>query len=242
MNFVEDCFKSLSDLGVQIQQAEERHRKEFLSQESPAYNNARIMIDGLVSSIFLKADEPIKLITPEGEYQLLIGASFVRTHLLLDGIILNGHIVDSHCLLRKQLEQLARLQELESQTVDKLKKKTPNIKNAGDGSGPVYGAQSEVAHFSLPEVGYSLLATLSCGTHSRVTAQPSFTRNSVFAMNSRLFIGVKFAAWFIARLIRWYPEKNFESLQKQFCAAVECAVEAKIITKNEHWLDAGKQP
>jgi hypothetical protein len=233
MNFADDCLKSLSDLGVQIQQAEERHRQEFASQESTAYNTARIMIDGLISSIFLKTDEAIIGITPEGEYQLLIGVSFIRTHLFLNNVILDGHIVDSHCLLRKQLEQLARLQELESQTVGELKKKTPNIKNAGAVFGRIYGAQSEVAHFSHPEVGYSLLTTLSCSGHSRVTALPSFSLNSVYAMNSRLFHGIQFAAWFIERLTRWYPKRNHEALQKQFCAAFESAVEAKIITTNE---------
>ncbi|QTN31247.1 hypothetical protein HZ994_02510 [Akkermansiaceae bacterium] len=203
MNIVEDAIKSLADLGVEVEKAKNRHRREFTANEGDDYNIARIFVDGLIASIFLKTNKPIQGITPEGEYQILIGASFVRTHALLHDLILDGHIIDSHCLLRKQLEQLARLQELETKSVSQLRGKTPNIKNAISGiAGTIYGAQSKIAHFADTEVGYSLLETHNFDDHSRVSALPSYSENSVFCMNSRLFLAVQFAAWFVDKLTR----------------------------------------
>ncbi|MBB5353902.1 hypothetical protein HNR46_004167 [Haloferula luteola] len=234
MNSVEDAFKSLADLGCEIEAAEKVHRKKFLAEETEEYNSSRCLVDGLISSIYLKTNEPISNVSPESEYQLLVGASFIRTHLLLHNLILNGQIIDSHCLLRKQLEQLARLQELEEKTITELgTKKTPNVSKAGDGTlGRIYGAQSQVAHFSDPEVGSSLLNVVPNTDHARVTALPVYTMNSVYAMNSRLFLAIQFSSWFISKLIRWYPKKNFDLLQEQFVIAAETCVAAGIINKN----------
>lgn len=234
MNIAEDAIKSLADLGVEVEKAKNRHRRAFTSNEEDDYNMARILVDGLIASIFLKTNKPIKGITPEGEYQILIGASFIRTHALLNDLILDGHVIDSHCLLRKQLEQLARLQELETKSVSQLCGKTPNIKNAIGGlCGAIYGAQSKIAHFADPAVGYSLLETHHFDDHSRVSALPSYSDNSVFCMNTRLFLAIQFAGWFIAKLTRWYPSESFEILLKQLYIAVESAENAGVINKKQ---------
>ena len=234
MNVAKDAIKSLADLGVEVENAKNRHRIAFQSNEEEDYNMARILVDGLIASIFLKTNKPIEGISPEGEYQILIGASFIRTHALLNDLILDGHIIESHCLLRKQLEQLARLQELETKSVSQLCGKTPNIKNAIGGMvGAIYGAQSKIAHFADPAVGYALLETHDFDDHSRVSALPSYSENSVLCMNTRLFLGIQFAAWFINKLTTWYPSESFEILSNQLCIAVKSAERAGVINQKQ---------
>ncbi|MDB4265409.1 hypothetical protein N9891_01525 [bacterium] len=233
MELSEDAIKSLTDLGVQIQRAEKDHRDQFISKETKDENMARTFIDGVISSVYLKTNEPISDITSEGEYQLMIGASFIRTHLALNDTILDGHIMESQCLLRKQVELLARLQELESKSVKEVAKKTPNINAINWNAGRMYGAQSEVAHFSRFEVGEALLDRENFESHARIGLFPKYSQNSVYAMSSRLFLGVQFSLWFTDKLAHWYPRKDFSILQKQTLVAVEIAAANNILTKHE---------
>ena len=79
--------------------------------------------------------------------------SYVRTHFIVTDLILNGDLVEAVTLIRKQLESVARLNELDQRPLHKLEGKTPNIRMFFEhGGGEMYGHLSEVAHFSKPRV------------------------------------------------------------------------------------------
>ena len=60
-------FKSLLFVREQIQKSEEKHREQFRSSEPEPLNRLRILLDGLISKLFLEIDEPIRPLTEEIE-------------------------------------------------------------------------------------------------------------------------------------------------------------------------------
>jgi len=233
MNSAQEPIMPLLQISADIHRAEQIHRKTYLEHEKHNENTTRILVDNLISSIYLSAGRPIPSLSEEGQYQILLGAAFIRTHFLLHNLILDGHLIDSQCLLRKQLEHLARLRELDSSTIANLKNKTPNVSAAPKGAGRIYGAQSKIAHFTDPSQGLSLLQISNFDSHAGVTALPQYSINSHYAMNSRLLLGMQFGAWFIMKLKEWYPEKDLDSLNGQLRVAVETAINAGIVIFNE---------
>lgn len=133
--------------------ARELSREQFRRSEPEQNNVLRILIDGQIGLVGEKITGSIKETSPTISYQITVSASFVRTHFLVNDFILNGDLVEAMTLIRKQLESLARLHELDSAPLLKLSGKVPNIKNVLKGAaGKIYGDLSEVAHFSTPRV------------------------------------------------------------------------------------------
>jgi len=84
-----------------------------------------------------------------GLYISKLVVSFVRTHFIAIDLALQGELVEAATLVRKQLELLARLNELiKVEDVDSLLKRTPNLSSLRTRVKALYGSYSEIAHSS----------------------------------------------------------------------------------------------
>jgi len=82
------------------------------------------------------------------KYTQALLASFIRTAFVAIELIINSELIEATTLNRKQIELLARLRELDTLEVEKLIKKTPNIKNLKTKIKKLYSTYSENAHSS----------------------------------------------------------------------------------------------
>jgi hypothetical protein len=97
-------------------------------------------------------------------------------------------------LIRKQLESLARLHELDQKPLEKVEGRTPNVGMFfRHGGGEMYGQLSEVAHFSKPRVA-ELMHVFQDGTRIGPSLHPVFTEYSFACLDMHhccdLFFGM----------------------------------------------------
>ncbi len=150
--------------------ARDKCREDFRDAEREEDNTLRIMVDGLVASLQDKLSQPIEKVDSGISCQIGLVTSYVRTHFIVTDLILNGDLVEAVTLIRKQLESVARLNELDQRPLHKLEGKTPNIRMFFEhGGGEMYGHLSEVAHFSKPRVSELMRHRPSTATSSAKT-------------------------------------------------------------------------
>ena len=105
--------------------------------------------------------ERLRLMSVAGEkdqHRLPLIASFIRTHMVIDELLLFCENIEAATLVRKQLELLARYKETEN--MEELQRaiknnKVPQMSKVENG-GVMYGMLSEIAHSAKPET-YTLL-------------------------------------------------------------------------------------
>jgi hypothetical protein len=185
--------------------ARESCRKQFRQIEQNEDNIFRILVDGQLGLMAEKMASKVDSTTPAISYQIGISASFIRTHFLVAEFILNGDLVEAIVLIRKQLESLARLHELDSKPLQKLTGKVPNIQNSlKAGTRQMYEELSEVAHFSTPRVT-TLLHVAERGELIGPSLLPAHTELGKACIDMEHFVVVYFIAWMIEKLPEWYP-------------------------------------
>jgi hypothetical protein len=185
--------------------ARETCREKYRLEESEGENILRLFIDGQIGLFAAKMTGKIDLTSPETSYQIGIVTSFIRTHFLVCDFTLNGDLVEAVVLIRKQLESLARLHELDSTPWQKLIGKVPNIKNILKGkSGRMYGDLSEVAHFSTPRVA-ELLHVIEDGELLGPSLLPKYSKESGACFDMNCLVAIYFIAWLVEKLPQWYP-------------------------------------
>jgi hypothetical protein len=100
--------------------AREKCRETFRRAESNEHNILRILIDGQIGPFAEDVRRKVEAVTPAVSYQIGVSASFIRTHFLVGDLILNSDLVEAIVLIRKQLESLAKLRQLDSKPFQKL--------------------------------------------------------------------------------------------------------------------------
>ena len=125
----EKLLGSACDFQGKSLQAREACRERFRREETNEQNILRIGVDGMIATLSEKIATPIAEVTEESSYQIGLSASFIRSYYLVTDLFMNGDLIEGLVLLRKQIEVLARITELEENTVAKLRGKTPNIKH-----------------------------------------------------------------------------------------------------------------
>ncbi|MDP2970170.1 MAG: hypothetical protein Q8P64_13325 [Deltaproteobacteria bacterium] len=149
----EKLLKDAVEFQTTILESRDKCRKQYLKTEKEEENTLRFLIDSQIAFLAKTLLQKIDTLTPESSYQLGVSCSFIRTHFLATDLFMTGDLVESIVLIRKQLESLTRLCELDSKPLQKLLGKVPNIQNVlKKSSGQMYGDLSEVAHFSKPRV------------------------------------------------------------------------------------------
>ncbi len=228
-NTVKSLFENLSQLGVQITKSQSCHREAFKRAESKELADLRCCLDGTIALIYNEVNEPIEDVSESIEYQLSVSASFIKTHLLLNDLILDGNLIESFVLLRKQLESLARLEELNKFYVRDLEGRTPNIRSAIEGqAGRIYGALSEIAHFSCFKVNGLLNSTPKLA-HAEVDIFSRYKKDSINCMKLRIYLGLSFVRWMSLNVQSWYPEKNWDTLNDSVTLILSMAFESGLI-------------
>ena len=155
--------------------SERRLKEEYPGYETIVNKMADFytMIIGNFASVEI-ADE-------KQQYKLLLAVSFMRTHYVINELIVYSEIIEATTLMRKQLELIARMEEIDVSELEKLDKKVPQMKHV-PWMREYYGLWSQVAHNanmdSLDLLGYNL----EDETHKRFYAQPTYTENTIHAL------------------------------------------------------------
>jgi hypothetical protein len=177
---------------------------------------------------------PIADVNERSSYQINLSASFIRTHFLACDMIMNGDVVEAFVQVRKQLESLARLNELDSKPLAKLHKRTPNIQNAlKGGAGRIYGDLSEIAHFSTPRVA-DFLHIIERGEATGPSLMNVYSERAVACMDMCQFITLYFQMWMVEKLKGWYPDRSYDDLERRLTVSIVTALEAGVIKRDEN--------
>lgn len=225
--------QSACDLQGQAIQAREQVRGRYRVRESNEQNVLRIAADGLVGAVARRLDQPINDVNAESSYQIGLSASFIRTYFLVTDLLLNGDLIEGLVLLRKQIEVLARILELEKSAVEELRGKTPNVKHLlTNGTGRIYGRLSEVAHFSTPECT-ELMGVNVDGSRKGPSLVPQFQEAQFEQMALLHFTGIRFSQWMLRKLVAWYPTADFKLEREIALQAITAAINAGVLAKQE---------
>jgi hypothetical protein len=217
-----------ADLQGKILEAQEHCREIFIEQESEKHFALRVMVDGLIARLARQLGKEVQATDAEISYQLTIGASFIRSHFLINDLAMTGHVVEALILVRKQLESFARLCELDSATVLKLEKKVPHIGRVMKQAGRLYGELSEVAHFSTPRVG-ELLHIMKDGSLAGASLSPVFTESCFGCIDRSQFVALNFLGWIVGKFPTWYPSYNIEDDEALLAGAFSLALEIYVV-------------
>ena len=105
-------------------EAHKKCRTAYRYAEPEPRNCRRNHIDSVMAMLANSVRMPIAKITKSSSYQITLAASFIRTHYVAADMIVDGDVVEVFTLVRKQLESLAGLNELDSKPLAKLHKRT----------------------------------------------------------------------------------------------------------------------
>ena len=226
---VTENIKILSNFVGLIEIARRNTREEYKKKESKEECILRINLDSLFARFAEQTKDKIEIIDENTSFQLTISASYIRTHFIISDLIMDGHLVEATVLIRKQLEALCRLHELDSKPLSKLLKKTPNVKNILKGkSGTVYGILSEIAHSSSHRIG-SLLDTIEKNDKIAISLLPTYSVHSHGAWDLDTFVNIYYLHWQFEKFKIWYPKKSFDIEKKYLALSIQIAIEEGVI-------------
>ena len=226
---VEKLMWHLGEFVGRLHEERENCRTKYRVAEPEPRNRLRIMVDGLMALLANAVRTPIAKVTDSASYQITLSASFIRTHYLACDLAMNGDVVEAFTLVRKQLESLARLNELDSKPLAKLHGRTPNIQNAlWAGAGRMYGDLSEIAHFATPRVA-ELLHVFEQGPATGPSLHSVYSEWAVACMDVNQFVAIYFQMWMVDRLDEWYPSRDHTDLVRTLGLAIATALEAGVI-------------
>ena len=154
----EESIAKLIKAASEFQGASNNSRKEtegiYKINEPSDLFTIRASLDGEISLISKHFHKKIENPTEKISYKLDLTCSFIRTHFVINDLLLTGDIIEAATLIRKQLEVLTRLIEIDANPLAKLLKKTPNVCNVLNKMGKsLYPELSEIAHSGTPRVG-----------------------------------------------------------------------------------------
>ena len=207
-------------------QASEKYRKE----ETDEHHFIRIVIDGLIVRLAHNMKEKVKDTNEKISYQVSLSASYLRTHFIINDMILHSDLVEANTLLRKQLECLTRLHELDSKPLQKLTRKTPNVINTFRKMGKeTYPHLSEIAHFASPNAGELLHILEQEGDLVGPSMMPVYTKAAHACFELQALVSFYFLFWFIGKQRIFYETFDGKAEERLLIAAFETALEAGVI-------------
>ena len=204
--------KELGQYSIEFQKSSEEWRKvnskEFRLKETSGRNALRLVIDGLIAKFAYNLSEKTDETNDKISYKFSLSASFIRTHFIINDLILSGDIIEALVLTRKQLESLTRLKEIDKNPLLKLLKKTPNVINTLKENGKrLYKELSEVSHFASPRIGK--LLTIKEGSNGNIgpSVFPIYSDSLIEAYKIHSFISINFIFEMIGFLEGIYKNK-----------------------------------
>lgn len=230
INSNNDSFENLFSFVTQSIQEKERIKKEYLKNEPKKYSIFRLNSDSLLLSIAKHLEGKSKSSNETLTYQYNLVYSFIRTYFVISDLIFNSDLIEAHILIRKQMETLTRLHELDKKPIAKLLKKTPNVLNLfGNAGRPLYPKLSEIAHFSSIEVG-NFISFKTAEGKIEPSLFPFYNKASLYCYDKHAFISLYFMHW----LKEFVKKTNNESYkltdnESNFDKVVEMAFECSIV-------------
>ena len=227
---VENLLKLAVDFQAVSTEAREKAREVFRETEPSGESSLRILIDGFIAKLALVTNKRIISDTDEKKsYQLSLSASFCRTHYLINDLIMCGDLIEGLVLIRKQLESLTRMYELDKTPLQKLLKRTPNVTNVFGKSGKVmYPQLSEFAHFATPRVG-ELLSVVEKGELRGPSLVPEFSEAAFGCYEFHVLVSIYFFPFFIDKLQEFYSDYDSSEDMEIFETIVTFALKENII-------------
>jgi len=132
--------------------------------------------------------------------------------------------------LRKQVECLSRLLELDVTDPSKLAGKTPNVSVLlKHGTGRIYGILSEIAHFSTTKPA-SLLHITKNEDRTGPSHKPHFDEIAIEYFRLNHFLACRFAMWLLKSQKRWYPKEDFDEAEEIMKAVMRQAFALELVT------------
>ncbi|MBL8206491.1 MAG: hypothetical protein JNM09_19815 [Blastocatellia bacterium] len=115
-------------------------------------NDLVASVNELVSSMTLFTSGKSLTAIPNGLYLGDLMVSFCRSHFISTDLTLGGELIEAVTIIRKQMELLSRLNELRNGLdINKLLRRTPNLKHLKTNLNRLYSDYSEIAHSSSPQ-------------------------------------------------------------------------------------------
>lgn len=179
------------------------YAEKHLKEDYPEYEIIVNMMVDYFTMITEKLDS-VEIADEKQQYKLLLVVSFMRTHYVVNELIIYSEIIEASTLMRKQLELIARLKEIEVSELEKIEKKVPQMKHV-PWIKDYYGLWSQVAHNasldSLDLLGYNM----EDEEHKRFYVQPSYTENTIDAFNMNIGLFMVFALEIVSILEELLP-------------------------------------
>ncbi len=164
------------------------------------------LINELVASMTLFVSGKSFRGIDNGLYIADLMVSFCRSHFIASDLILGGELVDAAVIVRKQMELLARVNELSAGLdIEKLAKRTPNIKHLKTGLKRLYSEYSEIAHSASP-TAMQLLGRKEFGEGVFTPMHPEFQENAYISMQHLVVTSLEYYVWCANFLIDNFPE------------------------------------
>ena len=208
----EGIIEKISKIAIDFQglskQARLKAAEEYKENESDGLFAIRVALDGQIARMTLRFKEQIENSNEKVSYQLDLSASFLRTHFVINDLILSGDIIEALTLIRKQIENLTRLIEIDDKPLAKLSRKTPNVINILKKTGKkLYQELSEIAHFGSPRVGALIKIKNENESKCGPSVLPMFSDTLFEVYKQHSFISIYFAFWIIGFLNSVYNDK-----------------------------------
>lgn len=231
----EELLQNACDFQAVANNARAATLETYRKIEPNEHNVFRITLDGLLARTIQQLANKIEKPTEKISYQISLAISFVRTHFIINDMIMNGDLIEAFTLIRKNFESLTRLHEIDKNPLQKLLKKTPNVINIfKEGGKQLYPTLSEIAHFGTPRVGE--LLTVNSNVDGRVgpSLHPAYNEDALSCYDRHAYVSFYFSFWLIQFLKSVYGDKyDHEKDETTFFIMARIAEDSGIIRMKE---------
>jgi len=194
--------------------------KQFLSHHEDVNVLVASMHEIVASMVSFLADQDISKIK-NGDYIVKLVASFCRSYFIAADLTLCGELTDAAVIVRKQMELLARLNELAADLdVNSLINKTPQLKYLKGALQKQYGAYSKVAHSSSLE-GMILLGETITDDGIFTPLHPVFQENAYVSLHHLFLTELGFFMWAMEFYRKHFPNYDSTYDLRYFSLAVD---------------------
>ena len=132
---------------------------------------------------------------PRGSQIIDLVVSFTRTHFIASELVTSAELIEAATLTRKQIELVARLNELTHLEVSSdLEGRTPNVKHVAPGIRRGYSELSGIAH-SATAFQLQLLGRSEVDGQHYTLLYPEFHDNAYVAAEQLVQVVAQYATW-----------------------------------------------
>lgn len=232
-NRIKDLLPAACGFQDESMRAREIARDVYREAETNEENVLRISIDGLIALLAHNMTGRIEITGEKSSYQISLVTSYIRSHFLINDMIMDGDVVEATILIRKQLESLTRMHELDANPLMKLMKRTPNVINCFKSMGKkIYPHLSEIAHFATPRVG-ELLHVGEDGELVGPSLHPRYTKAAHGSFDLQALVSIYFLFWLIEKQKTWYPNIDSTTNMAVLNSTFEIALDSGVISNGE---------